>query len=397
MSAGAKLKDSQVNSILIVAGENSGEKYGADLIHSYLQVDQTAHFFGIGGREMAKAGAEIIYPVEELNIIGIGEAVSKYYRIKKMMLNLAQEAGRRNARAAVLIDSPDFNLRLARQLKKQGIPVLYYISPTVWAWRYGRLKAIRRYVNRMLLIFPFEKKIYDAQKIPSVYVGHPLKQRIQVKLSRDDFRQKYNLPTAEPLLCLLPGSRPAEIRRHLPILMKSIEIIEKRVKANFVLVKAGTVAPHLIQSFLPRRPNVVLLDESNDKYEAMNSADLILAACGTANMEACLLGIPFIAFYRVSPLLYKLGKGLVRTKNYSIVNILAGKPVVPELIQNHFTPERVAAEAFGLLTSSERRNTMSQEFGRINRLLGEERASFKAAQELHKLILENREIDREGE
>lgn len=381
-----KPKDSPVSSILIVAGENSGEKYGADLIQAYLQLDPTARFFGVGGQEMARAGAEIIYPVEDLNIIGIEEAITQYRRIKKMLLNLAQRAAQRQATAAVLIDSPDFNLRLAKRLKQKGIPVLYYISPTVWAWRQGRLRTIRRCVTRMLLIFPFEKQIYDAYKIPAVYVGHPLKSRIKVKLDRAAFRRKYNLPPDQPLICLLPGSRPAEIGRHLPILIKSIEIIEKKVKANFVLIKAQTVEPRLIQSFVRQRPNVFWLDETNDKYEAMSSADLILAACGTANMEACLLGVPFIAFYRVSPLLYYLGKGLVRTKNYSIVNILAGKSVVPELIQNQFTPERLAEEALSLLSSAERKNIMREEFRKTSQLLGEADAAYRAAQELHKLI-----------
>lgn len=375
-----------MNAILIVAGENSGEKYGADVIHSYRQLDQTASFFGIGGQEMAKAGAEIIYPVQELNIVGLGEAILKFRRIKKMLLNLVHEARERQARAAVLIDSPDFNLRLAKRLKKDGIPVLYYISPTVWAWRQSRLKTIRRYVTRMLLIFPFEKELYEAHKIPAVYVGHPLKQRIKITMDKNSFCRKYHLSPDQPLLCLLPGSRPAEVRRHLPILIKSIDIIEKRLNPNFILVKADTVETRLIQRFVPPKRNLLLLEESNDKYEAMASSDLILAACGTANMEACLLSVPLIAFYRVSPLLYHLGKWLVKIKNYSIVNILAGKTVVPELIQNQLTAEKLANEALHLLTSSEKRTAMRQEFRRINHLLGAEAAPLNAAAELHKLI-----------
>ncbi len=373
-----------MTSVLIVAGENSGEKYGADFIRAYHQLDPTASFFGIGGQEMAEAGTEIIFPVQQLNIIGIGEAVLRYPEIKKMMRCLLQEVTQRQPQAAVLIDSPDFNLRLAKHLHQAGVPVLYYISPTIWAWRRYRLRTIKRYVSRMLLIFPFEVGIYAAHKIPATYVGHPLRERVKVRLSREDFRQKYHLPLDQTLITLLPGSRPAELRYHLPILIKSMDMIRNRIKALFLLLKAETVDRELLAKHLPLRQPFFLLEQ--DKYEAMTASDLILSACCTANLEACLVGTPFIAFYKISPVFYHLGKSLVKIRHYSIVNILAQRQVVPELIQTKFTPENLSQEALSLLSSAEKRSAMQRAFNQIRHLLGEEKASAKAAAELRKLI-----------
>jgi len=373
-----------VTSILIVAGENSGDKYGADLIRAYRRLDPTASFFGVGGKDMAEVGAEIIFPLNQLNIIGVTEAVFSWRRVMKMLRRLAKEAAARQIRAAVLIDSPDFNLRLAPRLHREGVPVLYYISPTIWAWRQRRLQTIRRTVTKMLLIFPFEKEIYDSHQIPAVYVGHPLLERIKVNLDRNTFRQKYNLPLAEPLITLLPGSRPAEIRYHLPILIKSIDIIRNRAKATFLLLKAETIETDFIQQFIPKGSRLQLLEQ--DKYEAMAASDLSLAACGTANMEACLLGTPLVAFYKLSPLVFYLGRNLVKIKHYSIVNILARKQVVPELIQSRMTPANIAEEALSLLASPEKAAAMKKEFNRLRQLLGEERAPLKAALELYNLV-----------
>jgi lipid-A-disaccharide synthase len=373
-----------VTSILIVAGENSGDKYGADLIRAYRRLDPTASFFGVGGKDMAEAGAEIIFPLNHLNIIGVTEAVLSWRRVLKMLRRLTQEARDRQVRAAVLIDSPDFNLRLAPRLHQEGVPVLYYISPTIWAWRQRRLEIIRRSVTKMLLIFPFEKEIYDSHQIPAVYVGHPLLERIKVKMERNAWRQKYNLPLAEPLITLLPGSRPSEIRYHLPILIKSMDIIRNKAKANFLLLKAETIDTDFIHKFIPKESPLQVLDQ--DKYEAMAASDLSLAACGTANMEACLLGTPLIAFYKLSPLVFYLGRNLVKIKHYSIVNILAGKQVIPELIQSRLTPANIAKEALMLLASPEKTAAMKKEFNRLRQLLGEERAPLKAALELYNLV-----------
>lgn len=374
-------------SILIVAGENSGEKYGARLVQEFKKLQPSHSFWGIGGKNMAKEEVEILFPVEDLAVVGVFEIFCRLVHIRKIFYRLVEEAKKKKPQAAVLIDSPDFNLRLANKLKELGIPVLYYISPTVWAWRKGRLKTIKKTVAKMLLIFPFEEKIYREKEIPAAFVGHPLLERVRTSLTREEFFQKYKLDPKKKLISLLPGSRRSEIRYHMPVLCSAMEKIHLEFNAQFVLIQAETLAREDLATFLPP-PHIPLKILQQDGYEAMASSDLILSACGTANLEAALLGTPFISFYRISPLTYYGGKWLVKIKNYSIVNILAGERIVPELIQRHFTADNLFLEVKKILESPPRQAEMRKNFQRIKLLLGEKNASQNAARELKNLLKE---------
>jgi len=374
-----------MNSILIVAGENSGEKYGADVVHEFKKKWPSFFFFGIGGKKMLEEGVELIFPVEELSAIGIFEVISQIPHIKKIYSQLEKEVEARKPVGALLIDSPDFNLRLARNLKKAGIPVLYYISPTVWAWRSGRLKTIKDVVSRMCLIFPFELRLYEEHSIPATFVGHPLKEKVKTRLSREEFLQKYSHPPDQRLIALLPGSRKTEVKNNLPLLVKAVSRMKHNFSADFLLVMAESLDREYLSRFLPpQEKDIQILD--TDSYEAMAYSDLALSACGTANLEAALLGTPCIAFYRVSPLTYYPFRRLLKIQDYSIVNILAGKRIIPELIQRRFSPERLAEEAKKLLFSEETRAEMKAEFRRIGDMLGQEKASENVARELEKVI-----------
>ena len=215
-----------MDSILIVAGENSGEKYGADLVHQFKKLHPSLSFFGIGGKHMEREGVNLLFPVGELAVVGVFEIISHLPRIKKIFNKIKREVKRQKPAAAVLIDSPDFNLRLAKKLKKLSIPVLYYISPTVWVWRKGRLKTIKKTVDKMMLIFPFEEKIYEDYGIPAVYVGHPLRERVRASLTKNEFLEKYGLSAQKKLISLLPGSRQSELKYHLPVLAEALEKIK---------------------------------------------------------------------------------------------------------------------------------------------------------------------------
>jgi lipid-A-disaccharide synthase len=371
--------------ILIVAGESSGEKYGAGLVREFRKLHPEVRFFGIGGKQMSAEGVEVLFPMEHLAVMGIFEVISQVPRIRWIFQHIVQEAASRRPAAAVLIDSPDFNLRLARKLKKAGIPVLYYVSPTVWAWRRGRLKAVRKYVARMMLIFPFEEEIYKAEDIPAVYVGHPLLERVKADLSREEFFAGYGLDPGKKLVVLLPGSRKSELRSHGPVLAEAVERIRGSVPAEFVLVLAESLErAELEKAFSGRIRGLRIIDR--DGYSAMASADIVLSACGTATLEAALLGTPVVAFYRISPLTYHAGRRFVRIRHYSIVNILAGKTVIPELIQGEFTAGNLARETFKVLGSSALQDEMKTEFMKIRKGLGEGRASENAALELEKFI-----------
>jgi lipid-A-disaccharide synthase len=299
---------------------------------------------------------------------------------------LEREAQARRPAAALLIDAPDFNLRLAQSLRRAGIPVLYFISPTVWAWRGGRLKTIKKTVERMLLIFPFETRIYQDRGIPSAFVGHPLKQRVGIRLSREEFLAKHSLPSGTRLIALLPGSRKTEVRNHLPVLLESVRRINEDFPARFLLVLGESIDWEFLRRFLPHGEELVRVLAA-DGYEAMAFSDLVLSACGTANLEAALLGTPLVAFYRLSPFTYYPFRPLLKIRDYSIVNILAGRRIVPELIQRQFNSAAVAAAAKDILGSGEKRTAQRLEFGRISEILGEARAAENVALELGKILL----------
>lgn len=373
-----------MSSILIIAGENSGEKYGAALVHEFKKLEPSADFYGTGGRRMAEQGVEILFPAEDLAVVGFQEVLSSLPRIRAIFKRVEAETEKRKPKAAVLIDSPDFNLRLAKRLKRLSIPVLYYISPTVWAWRERRLKTIKEFVDKMLLIFPFEEEIYKKRGIPHAFVGHPLVEGLRTTLSREEFFVKYGLAAQPKVIALLPGSRKSEIKYHLPVLVKTMESLRRAFPCQFLLVKGEGLEPDFIARLIPDRPDDLKILAS-DHYEALAYADLVLSACGTATLETALLGTPLIAFYRISPLSYFFGVRMMKIKDYSIVNILAEKPVIPELIQARFRPENLFAESKRVLDSEEVRRKMKEDFRKLRESLGESRASVNAAWELARL------------
>jgi len=374
-----------MDSILIVAGENSGEKYGASLVHQFKKLNPSLNFFGIGGKHMASEGVHLLFPIEELAVVGGFEVISHLPRIKIIFNRVRKEIRQKKPAAAVLIDSPDFNLRLAKKLKKLAIPILYYISPTVWVWRKWRLKTIKKNIKKMMLIFPFEEKIYKEYDIPAVYVGHPLIEKVKTSLKREEFREKYGLDSQKKLIAVLPGSRKSELKYHMPVLPEAIQKIKNEWDAEFVLLLAENLDKNYFSNlFPPSLKDLKILTKNH--YEAMAASDLVLSACGTANLEAALLGIPLISFYRISSLTYFFGRWLTKINNFSIVNILAGKRIIPELIQRDFSAEKIIQETKRIFNSEDVRSEMKQHFLKIKEILGEKVASQNAALELGSLI-----------
>lgn len=374
-----------MKSILIVAGESSGDRHGADVVHEFKRRHPDISFFGVGGERLAEEGVEICSSIRELSAVGIFEVITRLPHIRRIFTRLKKEVQARNPAAAVLIDAPDFNLRLAKRLQKFGVPVLYYISPTVWAWRRSRLKIIREAITRMCLIFPFEKKLYDANSIPAVFVGHPLKDKIVTSLSREEFLSKYSLPRDGSLITLLPGSRRTEIKNHMPVLISAARRLRAEIPVLFLLVLAESVEREYLHRYLPHREKGIKVLTA-DRYDAIAQSDLVLSSCGTANLETALLGTPFIAFYRLSPLTYYPFRRLVKIRAFSIVNILAAKTIVPELIQGRFSSARLVRETKSLLFSEEKRAMMKEEFGRLAGLLGQAKASEGVSRELETIV-----------
>ncbi len=373
-------------SILIIAGESSGEKYGAGVIQALRSHVPDIHYFGIGGKRMKEAGAELLYSVSELALVGIFEIFSHIPRLKRIFHHLEEETAARKPEMAVLIDAPDFNLRFARKLKRLSIPVFYYISPTVWAWRKNRLKIIKKYIDKMLLIFPFEESIYKEHSIPAVFVGHPLLQRMQLTLSRNDYFAKFNFNPQKKQIAFLPGSRKSEIDRHMPILIKTASMLKDRYHSEFSLVLAEDVSDEIFSAY-PEIKEYEINIISGHNYEVMAYSDLVLSACGTATLETALLETPLIAFYRLHPFTYYLGRPFVRLNHFSIVNILAGKQIIPELIQRRMSPENLMKEASAILDSAEIQWNMVQQFRQIKQMLGEKNSYVHAAKEIADFFL----------
>lgn len=367
--------------ILIVSGESSGESYGAELVKEIKKIGKEIEFFGIGGEEMKKEGVEILFNVQELSIIGIVEVIPHLFKLYKMKKKIVLEAMRRKPLCAILIDSPDFNLRLAKELRKNNIPVIYFISPTVWAWREGRIKKIKKYVSLLLIIFPFEKEIYERAKVPYIFVGHPLKDRVKINLEREDLKRSLGLNSGLPVISILPGSRKSEVKNHLPVLIDSLKELRKSLEFKAFLIKASGIPDSLINDIV-KDTEIEIIEK--DRYKFMACSDIALASCGTSNIELLLLGVPFIAFYRLSSFSYLIARTLAKVKYASIVNILAGREIIPELLQSKFNPKNIVEKTVYLLNSEEEKKKIKEEFKKIKDNLGNEGAFYRSA----KVIME---------
>jgi lipid-A-disaccharide synthase len=332
--------------ILISAGEASGDLYAALLVAELRRLWPDAHFFGCTGPRMRAAGVETVVDSASLAVVGLVEVVSHIPRIYGEYRKLLAAARRARPDFAVLTDSPDFHLRLARRLHRQGIPVIYLVAPQVWAWRKGRLPLMRRALRHVLCIFPFEEEFFRKRGLPATYVGHPLAGLVKPSLPRVEFFRKHRIPQNRPLVSVLPGSRRGEASRHLPALLDAVERLYRDQAASFILPASATTGAGFFRERIGGAPIQVIEGET---WDAIAHADLALAASGTVTVEAALLGTPMVTFYKVTALSWLMGRLLVKVPFYSMVNLIAGRAVVPELMQSQMTGERLAAEAFRLL------------------------------------------------
>ncbi len=375
--------------LLLSAGEASGDMYAARLATALKQRLDVA-IFGMGGPQMRAAGVEIITDYSEVSVVGITEVLKRLPSLFRAMRRLVEEAARRRPPLAILTDFPGFHLRLARKLRPKGIRNVYYICPQFWAWRPWRVNLVRRRFAKALCIFPFEEKFYADAGVPVTFIGHPLVGNVKPTMTREFFCKKYGLEEGEPLITILPGSRRGEIAHHAPVLAQALAELERILPGSFGLAVA--VAPGLntetLKSMFTGKSLVKFIE--GDTYNAMAAADLAIVSSGTATVETALLGKPMIVVYRLSPLTARLAKPLVRTKFFSMVNLIAGRAVVPELIQDDFTSQRLAAEVEKLLSSSQegknRVETMCRGLEDVRRLLGPPGAVERAADEIARLL-----------
>lgn len=375
------MSDSNKKHILIVAGEASGDLHGAALVRAIKKLDQGIIISGIGGRKMEEAGVHITAHSSDIAVVGLTEVFSKLKKIIKAHGNMRSLMKNAGPDLLILIDFPDFNISLARTARRYKVPVLYYISPQVWAWRSGRVKKIAKRVDKMAVILPFEKGFYRKTgiDIDVEYVGHPVMDAIPEGLDRDTISMELGLDSGRPVIGLLPGSRTDEIKNLLPSMIGAAEILSSRYPGmQCILPLAPTISHELVQSFIDMTAIKIIVSQ-RDIYSALRVCDLALAASGTVTLEAAVMGVPMVVAYRVSPLSFSIGKMVVKVSHVSIANLIAGEEIVPELLQDAATPVGLADRASMILDNEGFRKNMIAKLGEVRESLGGKGASDRTA------------------
>jgi lipid-A-disaccharide synthase len=337
---------------MIIAGEASGDLHGSSLVREALSLEPSLAFFGIGGAQMRSAGVETLVDAREMAVVGLVEVARHFPAIYRAFRKMERILKENPPDLLILIDYPDFNLRLAKVAKSAGVKVLYYISPQVWAWRVGRVKKIARIVDRMAVVFPFEVPFYQKEGVPVSFVGHPLVDSVHPTMSLEDARDAFGIDPARRTVGLFPGSRKQEIRKHLPILLKSALLLRERFPdLQFILPLASSLDRSDIAPYLDSSGVTVTLVEGKG-YDVIQVCDAIISVSGTVTLEIALLGVPLVLIYQVSPLTFQVAKWLIRVDHVGICNIVADKRVVREMIQHEAEPERITEEIARILTDS---------------------------------------------
>lgn len=375
--------------IMVIAGEASGDLHGASLVREIRRIRPEAEFFGIGGPGMAQQGVTLSYRVDQMAFMGFAEVVRHLPFVRRVLSEMRSALARKRPSLLVLIDYPGFNLRLAKTAHRLGIPVLYYISPQIWAWGRSRITRIRQCVTCMAVILPFEEEMYRRQGVPVRFVGHPLLDVVRPTMGAAGFRARYGIGPRERVIGLLPGSRRQEVTQLLPIMLDAGRRIGHGTgKVRLLIGAADTLDDAMYRQAVPEGEHAVVLAR-HAAYDVMKHADLLLVASGTATLESAILGTPMVVVYRVAPLSYALARLLLDVPHIALVNVVAGRRIVPELLQAQACPERIAAAALEILGDDKARAAMRSELSRIRSLLGEPGAAERAAQMAVEMLSED--------
>jgi len=373
---------------LLSAGEASGDTYGAQLADALGRLAPGAGFFGMGGEKMRAAGCELLVNANEVAVVGLVEVLTHLPAIRSRFKHIVAEAARRKPDAAILIDFPDFNLRLARELHGLGIPVFYFVSPQIWAWRTGRVEQIRKYVRKMIVIFPFEQEFYRRHRVEVSYVGHPLAFEPPPQSSREEFAAKHFLNPKKQWIALLPGSRRKELAFNIERMLSAAELLkDQSANFQFVLPVASTLSKEWLQGELRHTwASPVQVELTDNARVTLMHARAAVVASGTATVEAALSGTPFVVVYRLAPLTWLLGRRLVKLDTFAMPNLIAGRKIVPELIQKDFTAANVLRELNAIIPDSPAREKMQSALKMVQQKLHDsqdaEPPALRAAREI---------------
>ena len=372
--------------IMVVAGEASGDLHGANLLREIKESCPNAEIFGIGGARMARERVELFYSIEQMAFLGFVEVIRHLPFVRRVLSEMKDIMAHRRPDILILIDYPGFNLRLAKMAYGYKIPVMYYISPQIWAWGRSRIAKIRKWVTRMVVIFPFEHEMYRKQGLAATFVGHPLLDIVQPTMTSETFRVQHKIKSEVPVIGLLPGSRVQEVARLLPVMVQAGKRIQRKTgNAHLVIGAAETLEDTVYHRALGDHSHSVTLVR-NATYDVMKHADLLLVASGTATLESAILGTPMIVLYKVAPLSYVIAHVLLDIPYIGLVNVVAGRKVVPEFIQGNAEPGKIAATAVEILKDSSINAEMRTNLSQIAPMLGQKGASKRAAETAIEMI-----------
>jgi lipid-A-disaccharide synthase len=363
---------------MLVVGEASGDVHGARLVEALVKKNPELKIFGVAGEQLQRTAFEPLFSVAQLTGMGLVELAGNLKNLWRAYRLLTDALKKRRPSLLILIDFPEFNLRLARLAKSLGIPVLYFISPQIWAWRQGRVKQIARWVDHMAVVFPFEEEFYARHGVKVSFVGHPLLETVQVTEGREKALARIGLDPAKPAIALLPGSRRGEVDFHLPVMRLAAAQLHAERGMQFFCVRASTIDRQRLEAGL-RHDNLHVPLVEEERYNAVNAADLVWTASGTATLETALLGRPMIVIYRLSWLTYRLARLLVRVPHIGMVNLIAGERLVPELIQGEANPLRLVSESKTLLDDHALRRAIVDKLARLRARLGAPGAADRVA------------------
>ena len=374
---------------IIVAGEASGDVHAAHLVDELQKIDPSLTFSGVGGPRLRASGVTLYADISSLAVVGFVEVIKHYRKIREVFGLVLQKIDAVNPQAVILVDYPGFNLRLAREIKKRNVKIIYYISPQVWAWKANRVEQIKKYVDKMLVLFRFEQDFYASRGVRVDFVGHPLMDTLDQPMDKSKFLKKHGLEEAKLMIGLLPGSRQNEINALLPIMLAAADILRKEFAAiQFLVLKAHTIERPLLERYCRNaacRPKII----DAQTREGINACHLCIVASGTATLETAILEKPMVIVYKTSLPTWLMAKLLVKIPCIGLVNVVAGRKIVPECLQFQATPEHVASELRKIVTDKTAAAVIKKNLRDVKNLLGPPGASRRAAAIIYRIIAED--------
>ncbi|MEK7263275.1 MAG: lipid-A-disaccharide synthase [Bacteroidota bacterium] len=371
--------------ILIIAGEASGDAHGSGVVRELQKQNPAIEIYGIGGDAMEKEGMKLLHHVKELSVMGFVEVVKHIPDIRRIEKNLLFTLQKKKTDAVLLIDYPGFNLRFAKKAKELGLKVFYYISPQIWAWKRGRLKTMKHFIDKMFVVFSFEKKIYEQATIPVSFVGHPLLEEINEQPTKAEFITNNSLSINKKIVGIFPGSRKQEIQKIFPTLVETGLMLQKINNVQCIVGVAPTLQSSYLKKIDSRSSEFIFVE--NQSHALMKHSDVAMVTSGTATLETAIFQTPMMIVYKTSPITYAIGKRLVNITHIGLVNIVAGEEVVKEFVQHKATAENLYNEAVELLQNEEKRITMKRALATVKNKLGEKGAAKHVAEEILKQLV----------